>query len=213
MKSRLRQALEWPIKHTAAFKRLGLLAPRGILLYGPPGERPTLPCCVVCQTSDFTAWRGLLLHNAATAITKNPVVILKHAARLTLTRRLRLTQTKAASHLKASTACCAMGVQSVGCAGCSKTRMAQAAAGSSAMRLQPLSGAQLFSMYVGEGEALLRDAFQHARLTAPAIIFIDEIDAIVGAAREATSNTPVHAVLLRRAGPTLGISRVLGMLW
>lgn len=58
--------------------------------------------------------------------------------------------------------------------------MAQAAAGSSGMRLQPLSGAQLFSMYVGEGEGLLRDAFQRARLTAPAIIFIDEIDAIVG---------------------------------
>ena len=49
------------------------------------------------------------------------------------------------------------------------------------MRLQALAGAQLFSMYVGEGEALLRDAFQRARLTAPAIIFIDEIDAIVGA--------------------------------
>ena len=58
--------------------------------------------------------------------------------------------------------------------------MAQAAAGSSGMRLQSLVGAQLFSMYVGEGEALLRDAFQRARLTAPAIIFIDEIDAIVG---------------------------------
>ena len=43
VKSRLRQALEWPIKHTAAFKRLGLLAPRGILLYGPPGKHHTLP--------------------------------------------------------------------------------------------------------------------------------------------------------------------------
>ncbi len=65
--------------------------------------------------------------------------------------------------------------------------MAQAAAGSSGMRLQPLSGAQLFSMYVGEGEALLRDAFQRARLTAPAILFIDEIDAIVGGAPDANS--------------------------
>lgn len=66
-------------------------------------------------------------------------------------------------------------------AGCSKTRMAQAAAGGSGMRLQALACAQLFSMYVGEGEALLRDAFRRARLTAPAILFIDEIDAIVGA--------------------------------
>lgn len=37
VKERLHQALEWPIKHAAAFKRLGLHAPRGVLLYGPPG--------------------------------------------------------------------------------------------------------------------------------------------------------------------------------
>lgn len=48
------------------------------------------------------------------------------------------------------------------------------------MRLQVLSGANLFSMYVGEGEGLLRSAFQRARMTAPSILFIDEIDAIVG---------------------------------
>jgi ATP-dependent 26S proteasome regulatory subunit len=48
--------------------------------------------------------------------------------------------------------------------------------------VQVLSGAQLFSMYVGEGEALLREAFQRARMTAPAILFIDEIDAVVGGA-------------------------------
>lgn len=85
------------------------------------------------------------------------------------------------------------GVMTTGCCvGCSKTRMAQAAAGSSGMRLQPLSGAQLFSMYVGEGEGLLRDAFQRARLTAPAIIFIDEIDAIVGAEHR-MENIDIHA--------------------
>jgi Holliday junction resolvasome RuvABC ATP-dependent DNA helicase subunit len=66
-------------------------------------------------------------------------------------------------------------------AGCSKTTLARAAAGASGMRLQVLSGAQLFSMYVGEGEGLLRAAFQRARMTAPSILFIDEIDAIVGA--------------------------------
>ena len=40
VKRRLQQALEWPLKHAAAFKRLGLQAPHGILLYGPPGETP-----------------------------------------------------------------------------------------------------------------------------------------------------------------------------
>lgn len=37
---------------------------------------------------------------------------------------------------------------------------------------------QLYSMYVGEGESLLRDTFRRARLAAPAILFLDEIDAL-----------------------------------
>ena len=37
VKERLQQALEWPVQHAGAFKRLGLHAPRGVLLYGPPG--------------------------------------------------------------------------------------------------------------------------------------------------------------------------------
>ena len=112
-------------------------------------------------------------------------LVKQRAASNALTVRSDQIQTRAASCLGASRAFSGR----VGCVGCSKTRMAQAAAGSSGMRLQPLSGAQLFSMYVGEGEALLRDAFQRARLTAPAIIFIDEIDAIVGATCEATFAT------------------------
>ena len=45
---------------------------------------------------------------------------------------------------------------------------------------QVLSGAQLFSAYTGEGEARLRAAFARARQAAPAILFIDEIDAVGG---------------------------------
>jgi ATP-dependent 26S proteasome regulatory subunit len=41
-----------------------------------------------------------------------------------------------------------------------------------------LSDADLYSMYVGEGEALLRDTFRQARLAAPSIIFFDEADAV-----------------------------------
>lgn len=40
------------------------------------------------------------------------------------------------------------------------------------------SGAELFSMYVGEGEALLRNTFRRARLVAPSIIFFDEADVV-----------------------------------
>lgn len=37
---------------------------------------------------------------------------------------------------------------------------------------------QLYGMYLGEGEATLRDSFRRARLAAPAIIFLDEADAL-----------------------------------
>lgn len=39
-------------------------------------------------------------------------------------------------------------------------------------------GMQLYGMYVGEGEAALRDAFRRARLARPSIIFLDEADAL-----------------------------------
>jgi hypothetical protein len=37
VKRRLKQAVEWPLRHPEAFQRLGLSPPRGVLLYGPPG--------------------------------------------------------------------------------------------------------------------------------------------------------------------------------
>lgn len=71
VKRRLRQAVEWPLQHADAFARLGLSAPRGVLLHGPPG--------------------------------------------------------------------------------CSKTQLARAAAAGSGATFLPLSCAQLYSMYLGEG--------------------------------------------------------------
>ncbi|KDO70347.1 hypothetical protein CISIN_1g0072552mg, partial [Citrus sinensis] len=51
-------------------------------------------------------------------------------------------------------------------------------------------GAELYSMYVGESEALLRNTFQRARLAAPSIIFFDEAD-VVGAKRGGSSSTSI----------------------
>lgn len=62
--------------------------------------------------------------------------------------------------------------------GCSKTTLAKAAAHASQASFFSLSGADLNSKYVGEGEALLRMSFQKARLAAPSILFFDEVDAI-----------------------------------
>ncbi|MQL72886.1 hypothetical protein Taro_005268, partial [Colocasia esculenta] len=62
--------------------------------------------------------------------------------------------------------------------GCSKTTLAKAAAHAAQAAFFSLSGAELYSKYVGEGEALLRRTFQKARHSAPSIIFFDEADAI-----------------------------------
>lgn len=98
LKKKLQQAVEWPLKHSDAFARLGVSPIRGILLHGPPG--------------------------------------------------------------------------------CSKTNLAKAAGRAAQASFFSLSGAELFSKYVGEGEALLRNTFRRARLAAPSIIFFDEADVV-----------------------------------
>ncbi|KAK7273349.1 hypothetical protein RIF29_14398 [Crotalaria pallida] len=109
LKRKLQQAVEWPIKHSDAFSRLGISPVRGILLHGPPG--------------------------------------------------------------------------------CSKTTLAKAAAHAAQASFFSLSGAELYSMYVGEGEALLRNTFQRARLAAPSIIFFDEADVVAGKRGDSSSNS------------------------
>jgi len=42
LKLKLKQAVEWPLKHPEAFSRLGISPPRGILMYGPPGCSKTM---------------------------------------------------------------------------------------------------------------------------------------------------------------------------
>eukprot|EP00899_Mesostigma_viride_P011758 jgi/Mesvir1/20583/Mv14823-RA.3 len=70
------------------------------------------------------------------------------------------------------------GVLLYGPPGCCKTTLAKAAANAAKTPLFTLSGADLFSMYVGEGERILRDTFRMARLAAPSILFFDEVDAV-----------------------------------
>ena len=41
-KRRLKEAVDWPLRHPEAFARMGIRAPRGVLLYGPPGCSKTL---------------------------------------------------------------------------------------------------------------------------------------------------------------------------
>lgn len=98
VKQKLKEAIEWPLKHPDAFTRLGIKPPRGLLMYGPPG--------------------------------------------------------------------------------CSKTMMAKALATESSLNFISIKGPELFNKYLGESERAVREVFRKARMSAPSIVFFDEIDAL-----------------------------------
>ncbi|MGI8944867.1 MAG: AAA family ATPase, partial [Thermoleophilaceae bacterium] len=64
--------------------------------------------------------------------------------------------------------------------GSGKTLLARAVAGESNAAFVSAAGTEFVEVYVGEGAARVRDLFAQARATAPAVVFIDEIDAIGG---------------------------------
>ena len=66
----------------------------------------------------------------------------------------------------------------VGSPGTGKTLLAKAVAGEARVPFFPISGSDFVEMFVGVGASRVRDLFQEASKVAPAIIFIDEIDAI-----------------------------------
>ncbi len=70
------------------------------------------------------------------------------------------------------------GVLLVGPPGTGKTLIAKATAGEAGVRFFETSGSAFVEMFVGVGAARVRDLFEQARSAAPAIVFIDEIDAI-----------------------------------
>ncbi len=98
VKQHLKEAVEWPIKNPEMFSRLGIRAPKGILLYGPPG--------------------------------------------------------------------------------CGKTLLARAVATESEANFISIKGPEVFSKWVGESEKAIREVFRKARMAAPAVIFLDEIDSL-----------------------------------
>ena len=76
------------------------------------------------------------------------------------------------------------GVLLVGPPGTGKTLLAKAVAGEAGVPFFSISGSEFVEMFVGVGAARVRDLFEQARKAAPAIIFIDELDAL-GRARGA----------------------------
>ena len=70
------------------------------------------------------------------------------------------------------------GVLLVGPPGTGKTLLAKAVAGEAGVQFLSISGSDFVELYVGVGAGRVRDLFEQAKKIAPAIIFIDEIDAV-----------------------------------
>jgi len=70
------------------------------------------------------------------------------------------------------------GILLVGPPGTGKTLLAKAVAGQAGVPFFSISGSEFVEMFVGVGAARVRDLFEQARTKAPAIIFIDELDAL-----------------------------------
>ncbi|HYY31060.1 MAG TPA: ATP-dependent zinc metalloprotease FtsH [Chthoniobacterales bacterium] len=107
------------------------------------------------------------------------------------------------------------GVLLVGPPGTGKTLLARAVAGEARVPFFLISGSDFVEMFVGVGAARVRDLFQQAKLHAPCIIFIDELDAIgrqrgvaVGSVNDEREQT-LNALLVEMDGFEANIGVIL----
>ncbi|NWU78176.1 SPA5L protein, partial [Onychorhynchus coronatus] len=88
------------------------------------------------------------------------------------------------------------GILLYGPSGCAKTTLVRAVATSCHCSFLSVSGADLFSPYVGDSEKILSQVFRQARANTPAIIFLDEIDSVLGSRSHGRSGRGVSERVL-----------------
>ncbi len=123
VKQALTEAVLWPLQYPDSFARLGVAAPRGVLVYGPPG--------------------------------------------------------------------------------CGKTFLLRALAGTGQLNVLAVKGAELLDKYVGESERAVRELFRRAADAAPALVFLDEVDALAprrGQSSDSGRGRPGRRGAAHRAG-------------
>jgi transitional endoplasmic reticulum ATPase len=82
----------------------------------------------------------------------------------------------------------ARGVLLYGPPGCGKTYLVRAIAGSGQANVLSVKGAELLSKWVGESERAVRELFRRAREAAPALVFLDEVDALAPVRGQSTDS-------------------------
>ncbi|KAL3065763.1 hypothetical protein OYC64_015833 [Pagothenia borchgrevinki] len=92
--------------------------------------------------------------------------------------------------------CRPRGVLLYGPPGCAKTTLVKAAAGSTHCAFLSVGGADLYSPYVGDSEKALAQLFRQARACAPCILFLDEIDSLIGSRSNSQTPNSVQTRLL-----------------
>ncbi|XP_070692006.1 ATPase family gene 2 protein homolog B isoform X2 [Pempheris klunzingeri] len=92
--------------------------------------------------------------------------------------------------------CRPRGVLLYGPPGCAKTTLVKAAATSSHCAFLSVSGADLYSPYVGDSEKALAQLFRQARACAPCVLFLDEIDSLIGSRSNSQAANSVQTRLL-----------------
>ena len=164
------------------FGRLGARVPKGLLLYGPPGTGKTLLAKAIAHEAGakFFAQSASAFVEMFAGLGAARIRKLFEEARVEMQEIVDfLKDSKRFAKLGARVP---KGILLYGPPGTGKTLLARAVARESGASFYSQSASAFVEMFAGLGAARIRKLFEQARKDAPAIVFIDELDA-VGAAR------------------------------